>query len=59
MADCFYSFSNAEAHTDRLLVRFSTSPYDMHDLEYMLNVVKEIEGEESSSYLGIALISRM
>jgi hypothetical protein len=59
MADCFCSLSNVEVHTDRLLVKFSTSPYDKHDLEYMLNVVKEIEGEESSSCLGIALISRM
>lgn len=29
--------------TDRLLAKFSTSPYGKSDLEYMLNVVKEIE----------------
>ncbi|KAH0831852.1 hypothetical protein J3R83DRAFT_12703, partial [Lanmaoa asiatica] len=34
-----------QAAADRLLVKFSTSPYDKNDLEYMLNVVKEIEGE--------------
>ena len=37
--------SDMTVHADRLLVRFSTSPYDKHDLEYMLNVVKEIEGK--------------
>ncbi|KAF8548336.1 hypothetical protein OG21DRAFT_1489468 [Imleria badia] len=34
-----------QAAADRLLVKFSTSPYDKHDLEYMLNVVKEIEAD--------------
>ncbi|KAG6376898.1 hypothetical protein JVT61DRAFT_926 [Boletus reticuloceps] len=32
-----------QAAADRLLVKFSTSPYDKDALEYMLNVVKEIE----------------
>lgn len=58
MTDCFCSFSNAEVHTDRLLVKFSTSPYGKDDLEYMLNVVKEIECEGSSGCLGIALMTR-
>ncbi|KAF9240272.1 hypothetical protein BU15DRAFT_74189 [Melanogaster broomeanus] len=33
-----------QASADRLLVKFSTSPYDKDDLAYMMNVVKEIEG---------------
>ena len=58
MTDYFCSFSDVVVHTDRTLAKFSTSPYDHHDLERMLNVVKDIEGEGSSSYFGIALISR-
>lgn len=57
MIDCFCSLSHATVHTDRLLVKFSTSPYDKDDLEYMLNVVKEIEGEGTSSCLASTPIS--
>lgn len=31
---------------DRLLVKFSPPPYDKDDPVYMLNLIKEIEGEE-------------
>jgi hypothetical protein len=34
-----------QAAADRLLVKFSTSPYNKDDLEYMLNLVKEIEAD--------------
>ncbi|KAG8214399.1 hypothetical protein J3R82DRAFT_9392 [Butyriboletus roseoflavus] len=34
-----------QAAADRFLVKFSTSPFDKHDLEYMLNMVKEIEAD--------------
>ena len=42
----------------RLLREVSTSQYDKDELEYMLNVVKEIEAEEGererlSSYLNV------
>ncbi|KAF9222998.1 hypothetical protein BS17DRAFT_164929 [Gyrodon lividus] len=38
-------FLHTNTHTDRLVVKFSTSPYNKDDLAYMLNVVKEIEGD--------------
>ncbi|KAG9315978.1 hypothetical protein JVU11DRAFT_3636 [Chiua virens] len=34
-----------QAAADRLLVKFSTSPYDKDALAYMLNLVKEIEAD--------------
>jgi hypothetical protein len=44
-------FSHVIVPTDRLVVKFSTSPYDKDDLTYMFNLVKEIEeieGDHSS-----------
>ena len=47
--------AHVNVYTDRLLTEFSTSQYDKNELEYMLNVVKEIEaegeGEALSGYL--------
>lgn len=51
------SLTRTFVHTDRLLVKFSTSPYDKEDLKYMLKVVKEVEGGGPLHCLGVALSS--
>ncbi|KAF8125727.1 hypothetical protein EV363DRAFT_1225426 [Boletus edulis] len=47
-----------QAAADRLLVKFSTSPYDKDALEYMLNVVKEIEDVREGSGHAAWIIAR-
>ncbi|KIJ17597.1 hypothetical protein PAXINDRAFT_167608 [Paxillus involutus ATCC 200175] len=41
-----------QASADRLVVKFSTSPYDKDDLTYMFNLVKEIEEIEADVQQG-------